>query len=50
LNPDGTVEPSEYDEIQTELNRLKAVCLEAVETDEERFNVEMLWPYRDTVT
>jgi len=49
LNPDGTVEPIKYDEIQTELKRLKAICLEAAENDEERFNVEKLWPYQDTV-
>ncbi|KAH9212626.1 kinase-like domain-containing protein [Leptodontidium sp. 2 PMI_412] len=49
LNPDGTVEPSKYNEIQTELERLKAICLEAAEDDEERFNVERLWPYQDTV-
>jgi len=49
LNPDGTVEPNRYNEIQTELKRLKAICLEAAENDEERFNVERLWPYQDTV-
>ena len=49
LNPDGTIEPNKYNEIQTELKRLKAICLEAAENDEERFNVERLWPYQDTV-
>ncbi|KAK2629559.1 hypothetical protein QTJ16_000379 [Diplocarpon rosae] len=37
LKPDGAVEPSKYAEIQAELDRIKAVCLEAVEDDEERF-------------
>ena len=49
LSPDGTVEPNKYNEIQTELKRLKTICLEAAENDEERFNVERLWPYQDTV-
>ncbi|CAM5998866.1 unnamed protein product [Sphagnum balticum] len=49
LNPDGTVEPNKYNEIQTELKRLKAICLEAAENDDEKFNVERLWPYQDTV-
>ncbi|EPE32785.1 Protein kinase-like (PK-like) [Glarea lozoyensis ATCC 20868] len=49
LNPDGTVVPSKYNEMQAELNRLKAVCLEAAETDEERIDVEKLWPFQDTV-
>lgn len=49
LNPDGTVYPDKYDEMQTKLNRLKAVRLGAAENDEERFNVEKLWPYQDTV-
>ena len=49
LNPDGTVEPDRYDEIQTELKRLKAICLEAADNEEERFDVEKLWPYQDTV-
>ena len=49
LHPDGTVDPDKYDDIQTELKRLKAVCLEATDNEEERFNVEKLWPYQDTV-
>ncbi|KAH7364058.1 hypothetical protein BKA65DRAFT_472400 [Rhexocercosporidium sp. MPI-PUGE-AT-0058] len=49
LSPDGTVEPSKYNEMQTELKRLKAICLEAAENGEERFNVETLWPSQDTV-
>jgi hypothetical protein len=49
LNPDGTVDPDKYDEIQTGLNRLKAICLEAADNEEERLNVEKLWPYQDTV-
>ncbi|KAG4435755.1 hypothetical protein IFR05_008769 [Cadophora sp. M221] len=48
LNPDGTVEPGKYNEIQTEMQRLKGICLEAAENDE-RFNVERLWPYKDSV-
>lgn len=49
LNPDGTVHPDKYVEVQTELKRLKAICLEAADNEEERFNVEKLWPYQDTV-
>jgi hypothetical protein len=49
LNPDGTVDPDKYDEIQAELKRLKAICLEGAENKEERFNAEKLWPYQDTV-
>ncbi|KAF4633803.1 hypothetical protein G7Y89_g4304 [Cudoniella acicularis] len=49
LNPDRTVGPDKYVEIQTELMRLKAICLEATDNEEERFNVEKLWPYQDTV-
>jgi hypothetical protein len=49
LNPDGTVDPDKYDEIQTELMRLKNIYLEATDNEEERFNVEKLWPYQDSV-
>jgi len=49
LNPDGTVLPGEYDKMQTELKRLKAICLEAADSDEERLDVEKLWPYQDTL-
>jgi hypothetical protein len=48
LNPDGTVEPDKYDEMKTELKRLKAICLEAADNEEERFDVEKLWSYQDT--
>ncbi|CZT50041.1 uncharacterized protein RSE6_10961 [Rhynchosporium secalis] len=44
LHPDGTIFPSKYDEVQAELERLKAVGLEAAEDDEERLYVERLWP------
>ena len=35
--------------MQTKLKQLKAIFLEAAENEEERFNVEQLWPYQDTV-
>lgn len=49
LNPDGTVFPDKYDEVQAELQRLKSFCLEVAEDEEERFSVEKIWPYQDTV-
>lgn len=49
LDPDGTVFPDKYDEIQKELERLKNSCLEAAESEEERLSAEKLWPYQDTV-
>jgi hypothetical protein len=49
LDPDGTVDLDKYIVMQTELKRLKEVCLEAAENEEERFNVEKLWPNQDTV-
>ncbi|CZT13665.1 uncharacterized protein RCO7_08415 [Rhynchosporium graminicola] len=49
LHPDGTVLPGKYDEVQTELERLRAVGLEAAEDEEERLCIEKLWPYQDSV-
>ncbi|KAK0110887.1 hypothetical protein ONS96_002473 [Cadophora gregata f. sp. sojae] len=49
LNSEGTVKTGRYGEMQAELKRLKDFCLEAAEDDEERLNVERLWPYQDTV-
>jgi hypothetical protein len=49
LHPDGTVDPNKYNEMKTELERLKTFCLDAAEKEEERFTVERLWPYQDTI-
>lgn len=49
LEPDGTVYPNKYAEMQAELKQIYEMCLEAAEDEEERLDVERLWPYQDTV-
>lgn len=48
LPPEGTISPARYDELKSELARLRTVCYEEAENDDERMSVEKLWPYQDT--
>ncbi len=49
LNPDGSVERDRYDEMQSELTRLKTIFAEGADDEEEKLICLNLWPYQDTV-
>ncbi|RDL36869.1 uncharacterized protein BP5553_06221 [Venustampulla echinocandica] len=48
LPPEGTISPERYDDIQSELTRLRTVCYEEAENDDDRLSVKKLWPYQDS--
>jgi hypothetical protein len=49
LTSDGKVKAVDYDEMQAKLKRLRDSGFEAAENEEERFVMDKLWPFQDTV-
>lgn len=45
LSPDGFVEPTRFDEIQTELARKRDAFIEAADNEDDWLLAQKLWPY-----
>ena len=48
LSPNGSIEPSRFDEMQIELAQMKDAFINAADNEEDRLLAEKLWPYQDT--
>ncbi|EPE27517.1 hypothetical protein GLAREA_04308 [Glarea lozoyensis ATCC 20868] len=48
LPPDGSVEAARFDEIQTELTKMRDAFVGSTENEEDELLAEKLWPYQDT--
>lgn len=49
LPPNGSIESSKFDEVQTRLAQMREAFVQGVDTAEDRMLAEKLWPYQDTM-